>query len=179
MKKITVLTFGLLLAATPAFADIVAGNAQDGSANVNQIEEYNSTGNTFQPFDNNSAGNGGVQNVGVANSAGIINQNVNTGASSNVGSATNVAITSGLSLRGGNIDAGNPNDPSAQLASANLNQINAYNSTGNAICNSDNNSTYSAGINQVGVNGSQGVISQQVNSGVTSNVGSATAITIH
>jgi hypothetical protein len=179
MKKITIMTFGLLLAATPAFADVVVGNAQDGSANVNQTDILNSTGNAWNTNAVDSAGNGGVQNVGVSNSAGVINQNVNTGATSNVGSATNVAITSGFSERGGNIDAGNPNDTSAQLASANLNQINAYNSTGNALCYGTTDSTYSAGINQVGVNGSQGVIGQSVNAGVSSNVGSATAITIH
>ena len=175
MKKITVLTFGLLLATTPAFADALQGSATI----VDQNELYNSTGNSYQTYSTDSVGNGGVSGANVTNSSGIINQNVNTGASSNVGSATNLAITGGASARGGNIDAGNPNDTSTQLAGAALNQVNAYNLTGNSICYGSVDTAYNAGVSNVGVTGSTGVISQQINAGITSNVGSATGIAIH
>ena len=99
MKNITVMTFGLLLIAAPAFAD---DGVQASSSALQQIQEYNSTGDAYQNFGVDNNGNGGVSNVGVANSAGIINQNVNSGANSNVGSSTNVATTGGLSSRGGN-----------------------------------------------------------------------------
>lgn len=174
MKKITVLAAGLILAASPAFAQVQLSNSQ-----LNQENGYNNTGNSEYTYSNDSAGNGGVSNVGVSNSSGIINQNANTGATSNVGSVTNVAITGGVSERGGNTDAGNPNDTAIQISNAQLNQVNAYNATGNAYCYGSNDSTYNAGISQVGVNGSRGVISQQVNAGVTSNVGSVTGLTIH
>lgn len=174
MKKITALTIGLLLAATPAFAD-----SQISGTVVNQQELYNATGNAYQTYSTDSVGNGGVSGVGVTNSAGVINQNVNTGASSNVGSATNIAITGGVSNRGGNTDAGNPNNPTDQLAAAALNQVNAYNSTGNSICYGSNDTAYNAGVANVGVTGSRGVISQQINAGITSNVGSATGVAIH
>ena len=181
MKKITVITFGLLLAATPVFADDSFDNdaLQASSTAVVQTNILNDTGNASNVYTTDSAGNGGIANVGVANSFGIINQNVNTGATSNVGSATNVAITGGTSIRGGNIDAGNVNDSSVQVAGAYLDQVNAYNATGNAYCYGSNDTTYNAGVSQVGVNNSTGVISQQVNAGVSSNVGSATGIAIH
>lgn len=174
MKKITVMTFGLLLLASPAFAQY-----QASQTDVDQLNTLNSTGNAAQTWAQDSAGNGGINNIENVNSAGIINQNVNSGATSNVGSATNVAIAGGVSLRGGNIDAGNPNNGTTQIAGAFLEQVNAYNATGNAWCYGSVDSTYNSGISQVGVNGSRGIISQQVNSGVTSNVGSATGVAIH
>lgn len=179
MKKISVLTIGLLLAASPAFAWYDDNGIQASETAVFQDNTLNDTGNASNTWALDNAGNGGVSNVGVSNSAGVINQNVNSGATSNVGSATNVAITGGTSVRGGNVDAGNVNDGTTQIAGAYLSQVNAYNATGNAFCYGTIDSTYSAGVQNVGVAGSTGVISQQVNAGVSSNVGSATGIAIH
>lgn len=189
MKKITVITFGLLLAATPAFAGGYGNGGDQGYGQgqgtqisgtaVLQDNTQNDTGNAFYTYGSDSAGNGGVSGVNANNSAGIINQNVNTGATSNVGSATNVAITGGFSVLGGNINGGNPNDSSTQIATATLEQVNAYNATGNSLCYGTSDSTYNSGVSNIGISGSTGVISQQVNAGVTSNVGSATGIAIH
>ncbi len=167
MKKIALMTFGLLLAASPAFA----------ATAVNQINEFNGTADAVAGA-YSDAGNAGASNVNVNNSSGVISQSANTGTSSNVGSSTDVVVTGGYSSRGGNVDVGNPNDYSSQMAAASLNQINAYNSTGNAALCAEN-SAYNAGISGVNVNASAGVIAQQVNTGVTSNVGSAIGVTVH
>ena len=183
MKKITVMTFGLILAATPAFAgehhNQGQAYTQSSSTTVIQANELNASGDAWGYNSADSAGNGGISNTSVSNSSGIINQNVNSGATSNVGSATNVAITGGASARGGNLDAGNPNDTATQVSGALLEQVNAGNSTGNALCTNSGASAYTAGVANTSVNGSFGIVSQQVNAGVTSNVGSAVGIAIH
>jgi hypothetical protein len=176
MKKITTVAFGLLLVAAPAIAQ--AGNEVQESNTVLQQEEINNTAGNAQRNSYTDAANGGVSNVGVANTSGIVTQNVNVGASSNVGSATNVAIIGGYTSAGGNTNAGNPNDTNTQVANAVLEQVSVGNVTGEAAQCAQN-SAYSAGVSNVGVNGSQGVISQQINTGVTSNVGAAIGISIH
>lgn len=176
MKQITVITLGLLLASTPAFAYFE--NTQNlGGAVVDQAQINNTVGNV----DSGSltdAGNGGASNVNTNNSSGVISQNVNTGASSNVGSATAVSVSGGFSTRGGNIDAGNPGNTTDQLAVAALEQVSVGNVTGDASqCSAT--SAYNAGVSNANVNASSGIIAQQINTGVSSNVGSAISVTVH
>jgi hypothetical protein len=185
MKKISVITFGLLLAASPAFADGNHGNGGDqqsatASVSTAQLQQIN-TGNVVgdsAPGSQTDASNEGVSTVGIINSNGVINQNINSAPASNVGAATGVVISGGVSVNGGNVTVGNANDNGGdQLAVAQLQQINTGNVIGDsAFCSQT--SAQNDGINHVAINGSNGVISQQVNSGVTSNVGSAIGISI-
>jgi hypothetical protein len=167
MKKFAFVTFGLLLAASPAFATTSVDQDTVGNSIAN------TTGNSAS-----SAGNGGVANTDISNSSGIINENVNTGASSNVGSATDVVVTGGVSVSGSTVNAGNVADKNSSLSAAYLNQVSVGNKVGDAA-NCAQSSTYTPGVANVGVNGSYGIVSQQINVGAASNVGSATGITIH
>ena len=171
---------GLLLATSPAFAQVLVG--QDASASetsVNQVQNGNYIGNSLQTFSNDNIGSLGAGNIGITNSSGVISQSTNTGTASNVGSATNIATSGGLSERGGNTDIGNPNNLGAQLAVATLRQVNTSNQIGNSWCYGTNVYAGNSGVNNVGITGSTGVISQQVNAGISSNVGSATGVSIH
>jgi hypothetical protein len=165
MKKISVLAFTFLLSASPAFA----------ATQVLQEEVQNAVGNSAASA-TTDGGNGGVAAVNVSNSAGIVNHNINTGASSNVGSAMDVVISGGASISGDAVTAGGGDGYNNQLAVAQLAQISSGNATGIAAeCAAT--SAYNNGVNNVSVNGSRGVISQQINTGATSNVGSAIGVT--
>ena len=150
MKKIAVVTFGLLLAAGPAFAD----------AGVDQWSTNNNVG-TASDGSNVWSNNGGVSNSDISNSAGIINENINVGAASNVASATDVAISVG----------------GTGLSNAYLAQVSSGNEVGSGV-NQSNSVAQTSGVANVGINGTQGVVSQQINTGLASNVGNSIGLTV-
>jgi hypothetical protein len=168
MKKIAVLTLGLMLAATPAFAEAV----------IDQYADQNSIGNSLGNSYANSA-NEGAGNLWMNNDGGIITQNANAGMSSNVGTANDVQITGGVSMSNGTINAGNASDGNQLLSLASLVQVASNNSLGNAVGVISNSTSSNLGVSNSGVISSQGIVTQSINVGAASNVGTATAITIH
>ncbi len=158
MKTLSLATFGMLLAVSPAFAQTALTDAALVQANSNQ-----SIGNAYSG--KSSVDNAGVSNSLINNASGVTTQNLNAGASANVGSLTAVTASSPTS-----------NSAPLSLTAADLVQVNSGNQLGASVYGAT--SAYSAGVTNSTINGANGIVTQNVNSGIGSNVGSLTVVSV-